>query len=161
LNRTGRSTYNSVNTALNYSQLDKIVGFQMTGSGPTFIASSAINPTDGRGVAPDGSPAFNGQVFSNPGPGTIGSLQRRDFSGPWNFNMDFALIKKTRITERQSLELRMDAQNIFNHPTFAVLDQALNTTTVTNINVNSTQFGRISALGTDRRLFQFSLFYRF
>jgi len=133
----------------------------MTGSGPTFIAASAINPVDGRGVAPDGSAPFSGQVFSNPTAGSIGSLQRRDFSGPWDFNMDLSLIKKTKITERHSIELRMDARNIFNHPTFQVLDQALNTTTVTNINVNSTQFGRVSTLFFGQRLFQFTLSYRF
>src|SRR5262249_8464546 len=125
LNRSGRSTYNTANTALNKAQLGDIVGYRMTGAGPMFISSSAIN-TDGRGVAADGAAQFNGQVFFNPPPGTIGSLQRRDFSGPWVSNMDFALIKKTKITERQSVELRMDAQNIFNHPTFTILDQALN-----------------------------------
>ena len=161
LNRTGRSTYNTANTSLTKSRLNDIVQFQMTGNGPTFIVPSAINPADGRGVAPDGSAPFSSQVFSNPGAGTIGALQRRDFNGPWDFDMDFALIKKTHLTERQTLELRMDATNVFNHPSFQVLDQPLNTSTITNINVNSTTFGRVANLAFDRRLIQLSLFYRF
>jgi hypothetical protein len=161
LNRTGRSTYNTANTSLTKSQLNSVVKFQMTGNGPVFIVPSAINPVDGRGVSPDGSAPFSGQVFSNPAAGAIGALQRRDFNGPWDFDMDLALIKQTHITERQSLELRMDATNVFNHASFLVLDQALNTSNVTNININSTTFGRVSNLAFDRRLIQLSLFYRF
>jgi hypothetical protein len=55
--------------------------FRMTGIGPYFVAASAIGP-DGRAVAPDGSAPFQGQVFFHPGPGTVGALQRRMFSGP-------------------------------------------------------------------------------
>jgi hypothetical protein len=161
LNRTGRSTYNTANTSLTKSQLNNIVDFRMTGNGPTFIAASALNPNDGRGVAPDGSAPFAGQVFSNPGAGTIGSLQRRDFNGPWDFAQDFAVIKKTAITERHSVELRMDAQNVFNHPTFWIADQPLGNTTVTNININSTTFGKVSGLFYAPRVVQLGLFYRF
>jgi hypothetical protein len=161
LNRSGRSVYNTANPSLTKSQLNDIVKFQMTGNGPVFIAPSAINPSDGRGVASDGSAPFSGEVFSNPGAGQIGVLQRRDFNGPWDFDMDFAIMKKTHITEKQTLELRMDATNVFNHPTFLILDQPLATTTITNINVNSTTFGRVTNLFFDRRLIQLSLFYRF
>ncbi len=116
-----------------------------------IVADSAIG-SDGRAVAPDGAAPFSGQVFSNPGAGMIGALQRRMFSGPWDFNLDLALIKRTQITERQSVELRMDAQNIFNHASFwGGADQ----------NINSTQFGRITSTFYGRRLFQFGLFYRF
>jgi hypothetical protein len=150
LNRTGRSANNTANTTLDKSQLDDLLQFRMTGSGPMIVANSAI-ASDGRAVAPDGAVPFSGQVFSNPGAGTIGALQRRMFSGPWDFNMDLALIKKTQITERQSVELRMDAQNIFNHASFFVGDQS----------INSTQFGRVTQNFYGRRLIQFGLFYRF
>src|SRR5207245_2701924 len=150
LNRSGRSTNNTANTTLNKSQLDDLFQFRMTGAGPLYVASSAIGP-DGRAVAADGAQPFAGQVFSNPAAGTIGALQRRMFSGPRDFNLDLMLSKTTQITERQKVELRMDAQNIFNHPTFWMgSDQ----------NINSTQFGRITSTFYDRRLFQFSLYYR-
>src|SRR5262249_2938123 len=75
-NRAGRSALNSVNTSLTGDQLDAVVGLFMTGTGPMFISPSAVN-TDGRGAATDGAAPFNGQVFFNPAPGTIGTLQRR------------------------------------------------------------------------------------
>ena len=131
-------------------QLDQVVGFRMTGDGPFMIASTVIGP-DGRAVASDGSAPFAGQVFFNPGAGEIGSLQRRMFSGPWTFDMDAALLKSTHFTERQSLDFKMDAGNIFNHPTFYA----------PSLDINSTQFGRIGSTLTDRRVIQFGLTYRF
>ena len=150
LNRAGRSTFNTAVTTLNGSQLDQVIGFRMTGDGPYMVDPSIIGP-DGRAVASDGSAPFKGQVFFNPGAGEIGSLQRRMFSGPWTFDMDAALEKKTHITERQTLDFKMDAGNVFNHPTFYAPD----------LNINSTQFGRIGSTLTGRRVIQFGLTYRF
>jgi len=53
-----------------------------------------------------------------------GALQRRRFSGPWNFNLDLAVQKITRIAERHSLEFRMESFNLTNRPTFYVGDEA-------------------------------------
>jgi hypothetical protein len=83
--------------------------------------------------------------------GQIGGLQQRMFSGPWTFNLDFALLKATRISEQHSLELRVEASNVFNHPTWLVGDQQ----------ISSVNFGRIASAFYDRRLVQFSLHYRF
>ncbi len=124
LNRGARSTsVNTANTTLNKSQLDPVIRFRMTGSGPFFAAPSILG-RDGRAVASDGTPPFDGQVFFNPPPGSIGALQRRMFSGPWTFNLDFGVQKSTKITERQSVEFRMESTNIFNHPTFYVGDES-------------------------------------
>jgi hypothetical protein len=122
----------------------------MTGNGPYFINPASIGP-DGRAVAPDGTAPYGGQVFFNPGPGTIGTLQRRMFNGPWTFDMDAGMQKLTHITEKQTIEFRMEAGNVFNHPTFFVGDQ----------NINSTTFGQIAGTFTDRRVIQFGLYYRF
>ena len=124
--------------------------FRMSEDGPFIVAASAIG-SDGRAVAPDGTPPFSGQAFSHPGPGQIGALQRRWFSGPSSFNLDLALLKNVRIVEDQSLEIRMEALNIFNNPTWSVEDQ----------DVSSVNFGRITSTANDPRRFQFSLHYRF
>jgi hypothetical protein len=153
LNYESRSGYNTADTTLTGSQLDNIVGFYMTGNGPYFIKQSAIGP-DGRGVAADGSPNFAGQVFTNPGPGTIGTLQRRSFYGPWTFDLDAGVQKLTHITERQTIEFRMEVGNVLNHPSFFAGDQ----------NINSTQFGQITSTfntSAGRREVQFGLYYRF
>jgi carboxypeptidase family protein/TonB-dependent receptor-like protein len=152
LNRGARSGQNTAVTTLDKAQLDQVVGFRMTGTGPYFIAPSALG-ADGRGVAPDGSAPFQGQVFSNPTAGSIGTLQRRMFSGPWDFSLNFGVQKVTRITERQTVELRMEAQNIMNHPTFYAGES--------DPSINSTTFGKITSTFFGRRLIQFALYYRF
>jgi len=68
-------------------------------------------------------------------------------------------VKQVRITERQNVQLRMDATNIWNHPTFFVPDVSTNTNN--NININNTTFGKITSTFFGRRLIQLSLYYNF
>jgi len=150
LNRESRSLYNTADTTLNKSQLDSVVKFQMTGNGPIMITPSAIN-TDGTGVNTDGEAAFNGQIFFNPGAGTLGVLQRRLFDGPWTFTTDMRLKKSIPITESKKLELAMDAINALNHATFWSGDQ----------NINSTSFGVIGSMFYPQRVVQFGVHYTF
>jgi hypothetical protein len=153
LNRAARSYYNGANTTLGGAALRSIVHFQMTGNGPVEIAPSAINPADGSAVNAPGTPTFAGQVFSNPGAGTLGELQRREFSGPWAFGLDGSLSKRVKITEHQSLLLRMEAFNALNHPTFYVGDQ--------NINSVSPGFGTITSMAFSPRVMEFGAHYIF
>lgn len=155
LNRSARSGQNTVVTTDTLSQLQAISGVFMTGKGPYFISPSVIGP-NGAGVAADGSAPFSGQVFFNPGAGTVGSLQRRILSGPWYNDYNMAVLKDTKITERQSIQFRADFYNLFNHPSFLAGDQ----------NINSVNFGKItkmftSADGVSSRVIQFGLYYRF
>jgi hypothetical protein len=151
LNRTSRSYYNTASTTLTKSQLDQVVKFQMTGIGPRIIAESAVNPADFTGVNADGEPKFAGQVFTNPDPGTVGTLQRRYFSGPWTFGLDTSLQKNVKIRETMNLEFRADAFNILNHPTFWSGDH----------NINSPAFGLIGSTLTLPRIMQFGLTFSF
>jgi hypothetical protein len=137
---------NTVNTSLTRGQLDGFLQFQMTGNGPYFVPQGTIG-ADGRGVVPAGQTISTGQLFTNPGPGTIGELQRRQFSGPPVFAMDAALFKATKLGEHASLELRMEALNVFNHAAFAVFNG--------NLNINSQQYGQITSTAILPRLMQF------
>ena len=150
LNRAARSANETANTTLTGSQLNQLIGFVMTGSGPMYVDSS-IKGSDGRAVAADGAAPFTGQIFSQPGAGQIGTLQRNFFSGPSVFNMDAKISKMTQIKEGHSLEFRMDATNVFNHPTWFVGNQT----------ITSTTFGKITSNFYGRRLVQFSLYYKF
>jgi hypothetical protein len=151
LNRESRSYYNGADTALTGAQLASVIKFQMTGNGPMMISSSAINSADGTGVNADGEPDFHGQVFFNPGAGTLGTLQRRMFSGPWTFDIDMRLKKTVNITETKKVELLMDAFNALNHATFWSGDQ----------NINSTTFGVVASTFYLPRIVQFGLHYTF
>lgn len=151
LNRSARSGSNTATALVTADQLRQMLQVRMTGVGPYYVSASGINPADGRAVAADGADPFQGQVFRQPGAGELGALQRRMFNAPRVWNLDFSAGKRTRITEQQSLELRMDATNLFNHPTWYVGDQT----------ITSTQFGRITGTFFDRRLIQFGATYRF
>ncbi|HLN02021.1 MAG TPA: TonB-dependent receptor [Bryobacteraceae bacterium] len=166
VNRAGinRSGLNTANSLLSKSQLNNDVGFFMTGNGPMFVNPAVIN-SGGFGVSPPGEAPFTGQIFFNPDPGTLGTLQRNMFNGPWDFNCDFSIHKNTKITERQSIEFRADFYNIFNHPAFTPGDefdtQNYGPATLNSFNVNQPNFGKIATEFNASRVIQFGLYYRF
>jgi hypothetical protein len=87
------------------------------------------NPRNGR-------PAFNTTLFRLPDLGTIGTAGRRFFYGPGMANFDVALHKDVRVFESCSMEIRMEAFNVFNHAQFYG-------PAAVNGNITSASFGRI------------------
>ena len=150
LNRSSRSGNNTADTSLNLSQLKDLFQFRNTANGPYYVAASAIG-SDGRAVAPDGTAAFAGQVFTEPGSGTIGTMQKALLNGPGVWDFDFKVSKDIQITESKSVQIRMDSTNFFNHSTFYVGDQTLTSTT----------FGKITSQYYGNRLIQFALYFKF
>jgi hypothetical protein len=140
---------NTGNAAMNLGQLQDVMSFRMTGSGPYMVAASAVG-SDGRAANPGAAP-FSGQVFTTPAAGTIGGLQQRLFTGPWDTTFDFGVSKATKIKERHEIQFRMDSTNFLNHPAFSIGDQT----------VSSTTFGKITGTFNSRRAIQFTLTYRF
>ncbi len=98
----------------------------------------------------DGGPAGANPCFPqvdpvhNPADRTYG-LHRNTLRGPWLTNLDLALAKTTAITERVSLEFRVEYFNSLNHPEFAQPTFVDNAT-----NINSPVFGQITTTGTFR-----------
>ncbi|MCC7157051.1 MAG: TonB-dependent receptor [Bryobacterales bacterium] len=162
LNRGPRSTgVATANTIANGDELRETTGLFKNGNGVYWIDPRHIGP-DGRGVAPDGQAPFEGQLFSNPGPGDVGGLQRRYLDGPGFWNYNFSVQKDTKFTERQSIQFRVDFYNLFNHPNFWPSTDLAGG----DHNINSTSFGRITSMtgggdGVSTRLVQFGLFYKF
>jgi len=150
VNRSARAAQNGANTTQTMDQLDALLGVRMTPQGPVYIAASALGP-DGRAVVSDGQTPFAGQVFFHPQAGTIGGLQRRMFSGPSTVDFNASVQKKTTIVEGHTLEIRVEAFNLLNHPTWYLEDQ----------NIESTNFMKIGQTFTGRRLLQFGVYYRF
>jgi hypothetical protein len=151
LNRNSRSTtLNTADTALTLPQLQNLFQVRMTGNGPYYVAASAIG-SDGRAVAPDGTAAFAGQVFTEPGAGTIGTMQKAMLDGPSVWDLDFKVSKDIPITEHKSVQIRMDSTNFLNHTTWYVPDQTLTTTT----------FGKITSQYYGNRLIQFAMYFKF
>ncbi len=55
-------------------------------------------------------------IFQNPQPGTRGNFGRNRFDGPGEWSLDMAMSKAIRIAEGKTFQLRLDANNILNHP---------------------------------------------
>jgi hypothetical protein len=79
-------------------------------------------------------------ILVNPTPGVLGSLGRYYLNGPSNFGLDMNLIKRIRIDESRSFEMRATAIDILNTPQWG------NPTT----DINSTSFGRITSASGNR-----------
>jgi len=144
VNRNGRSGGETASAGLSTTQLrnDIKLTFPTTSVGPILINPSFIG-SNGRAAGPDGltcAPLVpNG--FCNPLPGQQGNLARNQFNGPMFFDQDLSILKTIPIRERISLLLRGDAFNVFNHPTFAVGNQ----------NINSSTFGHITSTSNSAR----------
>jgi hypothetical protein len=80
-------------------------------------------------------------VLVNPVAGQVGTLGRNVIEGPARFTLDANLIKRVRLTEGKEFEFRLDSTNILNHPIFGA----------PNVNINSTDFGRITSASDGRR----------
>jgi Carboxypeptidase regulatory-like domain/TonB-dependent Receptor Plug Domain len=84
--------------------------------------------------------------------GSVGNTGRNYFRGPGSFNLDMALIKTTKFTERLNLQIRAEAINVTNTPTFG-FPTAIQ---------NSATFGRIfNTLVSGSRKFQLGAKFSF
>jgi hypothetical protein len=75
--------------------------------------------------------------------GQLGNAPRRFFYGPGIENFDLALIKRVRFAQTRSLELRIEAFNVLNHPQFYGAGAV-------DGNIASSTFGQIETAATPR-----------
>jgi hypothetical protein len=80
--------------------------------------------------------------------GTYGNIGRNSFRGPKYFNVDAEVSRLFPIHDRLTLDLRIEAFNVFNHPNF----NPPSSTTLT-----SSTFGQITTQNGNARLFQGAL----
>jgi hypothetical protein len=81
-------------------------------------------------------------VLQNARPGQLGTLGLKSIHGPGAWDFDANIQKSIRIAESKNLTLRVDAQNVFNHPTAGN----------PNLNINSGTFGEIASKTGSRTL---------
>ena len=70
-----------------------------------------VNPRNGQAY-------FNTSLFAANALGTPGSASRRSFYGPGSLNFDMALLRSFSLTEKKSLQFRLETFNTFNHAQF-------------------------------------------
>jgi hypothetical protein len=136
-----------------FTATPNLTGFN-TGLRPNVVAG--CNPVLSGSVQSRLNHYFNTSCYSVPAPFTFGSESRTDpaLRGPGIANWNFALFKRTAITERFNLEFRAEAFNLFNRVQFGPPNTAATT------NANST-FGVISSQANTSRLIQLGLRLRF
>ena len=163
VNRPGRSncpsgTVQICNTAFSTMTADQIkdlLGIYKMPDGRIFwIDPSVIDPATGRAVGPDNltnAAGFPGQIFFNPVAGETGNLEVLAFDGPGQFRVDLAVSKRFRMAGRYALEFKGEAFNLFNTPSFFRSD----------MDINSTTFGRLTSVNVDSRVVQLSARFDF
>jgi hypothetical protein len=116
---------------------------------PNYTPGSLEVNTNGR----NGRSAFNTELFSLPQLGEIGTAARRFFHGPGIENFDMALQKSIKVRENQTLMLRVEAFNVFNHAQF-------NGASAVAGDIGSPNFGQIVSAASPR-LIQLAARYSF
>jgi hypothetical protein len=92
---------------------------------------------------------FNTAAFTTPA-GPFGDAGRDIIIGPHTVDFDMSFGKSIQVKEMQSLELRISANNVFNHARFTAIDTTLGSPT----------FGQVISAGSMRRA-QITTRYRF
>jgi hypothetical protein len=92
------------------------------------------------GVGPK-TPWFTTSSFAAPAGATFGNVGRNSISGPGFFDLDTALSKSIRFTERYNLDLRLEAFGVTNTPQFFF---ASNGGTANGTTLGNSSFGQIT-----------------
>ncbi len=95
------------------------------------------------------NPWFTTSSFAAPVGATFGNVGRNYLSGPNFFNLDAALSKSIRFTERYNLDLRLEAFGVTNTPQFFF---AANGGGAAGLTRNSSSFGQITSATGGRTL---------
>ena len=104
-----------------------------TNQRPNVVYGVSLIPTGGQNI----NDWININAFTTPANGAWGDAGRDIVTGPNLFQIDAALQKDTRLSERMGLIFRADVFNVFNHPELGS----------PNLNISSpATFGRITSL---------------
>ncbi len=128
--------------------------FQYPGEPNQVAPLERLNP---RGP---GNLAFNPAAFEQPTQlGIIGDSSRSVCCGPGISNIDFSIMKDTKIRERYTVEFRAEFFNIANHAQFSKVDGNISDSSVDNngnVILGTGTFGKVLQ-ARDPRLVQFAL----
>lgn len=132
-----------------------VAGYPAVLTGSTSALSSNIHNVGGT-LQYFANPTNALAAFSNPLGGQAGS--RNDLRGPHFWNIDAAVLKDIKMpwSEKQNIQFRAEAFNLFNHENFAV----------PNTNINGSTFGVLTTTqgaynGAGARQMQIALRYEF
>jgi len=93
---------------------------------------------------------FNTAAFSLPAVGTYGNAGRNTIIGPGSWLFNLVLSKNFPLKDSMGLEMRAEADNVFNHPNYSGIDTT----------VSSPTYGEVTSVASMRKML-LSLHYRF
>jgi|GEM_PF-401480 len=146
INRTGNSGNNpAVAVGMSDAAACSAVGvYEDPLRGALYVPPSFISFNNSAGAARGATLGANPAVLVNPGPGSLGDHGLyRGCSGPQLHQIDMNFVKKTRIKERVTFEIRAEMFNIFNHPNFSA---------PASPNINNAGFGALTSTFTAREI---------
>jgi hypothetical protein len=103
---------------------------------------------------------FNAAAFAQPAPGTYGNLMRNALIGPNFWNVDLAVTRQLSLVSMHTLELRLEAFNLFNNFNWGIPGTEL-TAGGWQANLNAGTFGRITTQAGAPRIIQLGVKYAF
>ncbi|MBI4903814.1 MAG: carboxypeptidase regulatory-like domain-containing protein [Acidobacteria bacterium] len=159
--RASFNTFNAANTpATSLVPLGRDLGsVTRRGSGVTYFANlrqvpdpslssiTTANNLRARSTLLGVADASGRVILINALPGSPGTLPIGFFEGPGALRFDLNIVKRIRLQERWNAELRADAISALNRPNFSA----------PNTDINSLNFGRISATDDGNRILVVSL----
>ena len=128
--------------------------------GTGFSVSNRLNCVAGVDPVvpnPTASRWFNPAAFTNTVVPLFGTCARNNLIGPRQVNFDFSALKDFRITEKHTLQFRME---MFNAPNHVALGNPATGWGSSNVQPQAT-FGTITSTRASMRKIQFALKYNF
>jgi hypothetical protein len=124
------------NVSNSFDGMDRVdvVGDPFTGVPPVQSATSVAY--------------FNPAAFARPAVGTFGNFGRNAISGPGFGALDVSAIKNTQLTERLSLQFRVETFNVTNRANFANPGNSLAAATTFGIMTNTRNGGSAPGIGS-------------
>ncbi len=135
-------------------------GFDQAGTGNIFAYDRPnLNPgyTANSIVTGTLNNWFNPNAFSLSPVGELGNFGRNVLTGPFFWDIDFSVIKDTKLTERVTLEFRAEFFNILNHADWGLPNAQNFTQLPGGLGQINPIAGQITTLATPMRQIQFAL----
>jgi hypothetical protein len=122
------------------SQLGNLVNATANCNGCSRSMGELNKTADNFGGVPGYFTAEEIAKFSQPGAGELGNTGRNYFTSPGFWNVDMAVLKRTKFTETANFELRFEFFNVFNHANFGIPNPTAGNGTMV---LSNAAFGRI------------------
>ncbi len=146
VNRTGAATNNpAVPIGISAASVCSSIGvYEDPAHGALYLPANFVNFNASSGAAAGTSLGANPAVLANPSAGSLGDHGLyKGCTGPSLHQVDMNFVKKMKIRERLTFELRAEMFNIFNHPNFSP---------ATAPNINNSGFGTLTTNFTAREI---------